>query len=46
MRVLSMLWIVLGHSFLMAASTVGYSNPLEILDPESRASCASRGVRF
>jgi peptidoglycan/LPS O-acetylase OafA/YrhL len=34
MRVLSMLWIVLGHSFLMAASTVGYSNPLEILDPE------------
>jgi peptidoglycan/LPS O-acetylase OafA/YrhL len=34
MKVLSMLHIVLGHSFLMAASTVGYSNPLEIIDPE------------
>lgn len=33
-RVLSMVWIVLGHSFLMAGATAGYSNVEDIMDPE------------
>ena len=32
-RVLSMVWIVLGHSFLMAGATAGYSNVEDIMDP-------------
>jgi peptidoglycan/LPS O-acetylase OafA/YrhL len=33
LRFLSMAWIVLGHSFLMAGATAGYRNPDLILDP-------------
>jgi hypothetical protein len=32
-RVLSMVWIVLGHSFLMAGATAGYRNPDFLFDP-------------
>ncbi|XRB13867.1 acyltransferase 3 domain-containing protein [Pseudoscourfieldia marina] len=31
MRVLSMLWIIMGHTFMMPAAIAGFDNPLDVL---------------